>query len=94
MRTYILKDLFIEGLEEGINYNQSYLKIYGAENCGWTIDIEYPGRKDIFIAAAYYGKELEVTFSTIYATDIKGIVEVNKVQSNSNYVQLNGIGLL
>ncbi len=44
--------------------------------------------------AAYYGREVEFTFSTIYATDIKGIAEVKKVQVNSNYIQLSGIGLL
>ncbi|MBF7149270.1 hypothetical protein [Bacillus toyonensis] len=94
MRTYSVKKLFIEGLGEEVNYNEVYFKIHGDKDCKWTIDIEYPGPKDFFIMAAYYDKEVEVTFSTIYATDIKGIAEVIKVQVNSNYVQLSGIGLL
>ncbi|MGG5735854.1 MULTISPECIES: hypothetical protein [Bacillus cereus group] len=94
MRTYIVKSLFIEGLGEEINYDQAYFKINREKNCKWTIDVEYPGPKDYFIMAAYYDKEVEVTFSTIYATGIKGIAEVKKVQANSNYVQLSGIELL
>ncbi|MFB5249655.1 hypothetical protein ACE38F_04545 [Bacillus mycoides] len=94
MREYIVKKLFIEGLGEEINYDQVYFKIHREKNCKWTIDIEYPGPKDFFIMAAYYGNEVEFTFSTIYVTDVKGIAEVKKVKANSNYVQLSGIGLL
>lgn len=94
MRTYSVEKLFIEGLEEEVNYNQVYFKIHGDKDCKCTVDIEYSGPKDFFIMAAYYGREVEFTLSTIYATDIKGIAEVKKVQVNSNYVQLSGIGLL
>ncbi|KFN01167.1 hypothetical protein D0U04_07020 [Bacillus clarus] len=94
MRTYSVKNLFIEGIGEEINYDQAYFKIHGEKNCKWTIDIEYSGPKDFLITAAYYDKEVEVTFSTIYVTDIKGIAEVKKVHPNSNHVQLSGIGLL
>ncbi len=48
MRTYSVKKLFIEGLEEEVNCNQVYFKIHGDKDCKWTMDIEYSGPKDFF----------------------------------------------
>ncbi|SCC01806.1 hypothetical protein [Bacillus wiedmannii] len=90
MKTHMIKNLYVKGLDEEIKYDQAFLRVHKVvDNIHWNIDIDRVNQISIFRDAIRSGKQLEVIFDANYQKELDGTAKVVKIIDDS--VVLKGL---
>ncbi|MGG5740485.1 hypothetical protein [Bacillus cereus group sp. IBL03679] len=92
MKTYIVNNLLVKGLDEDIQFNSAYLYVHKVGSVSWSLEIKETEQSEFFEDAALANEHLSITFSAEYMKSLKGNVMVKRVINN--FVELKGSGEL
>ncbi|MGG3046228.1 hypothetical protein ABEO76_24380 [Bacillus anthracis] len=92
MKTYIVNNLFVKGLDEEIQFDRAYLYVHKAGSVSWSLEVDTVEQIDTFTQAIRNKEHLNITFSAEYMNGLSGNVMIKKVINDS--VELKGSGEL
>ncbi|WP_439875933.1 hypothetical protein ACSLGG_10855 [Bacillus mycoides] len=92
MKTYIVNNLFVKGLDVEIQFDRAYLYVHKVGSVSWSLEIKETEQSEIFEDAAWANEHLSISFSAEYMKALKGNVMVKRVVND--FVELKGSGEL
>ncbi|MED0963844.1 hypothetical protein [Bacillus paramycoides] len=92
MKTYIVNNLFVKGLDREILFDRAYLYVHEAGSISWSLEVNGVEQIDTFVQASRNKERLNITFSAEYMSGLSGNVMVKGRINDS--VELDGSGKL
>ncbi|MDW3036730.1 hypothetical protein WN777_12995 [Bacillus pacificus] len=77
MTSYIVKNLFVNGLDREIQFDRAYLYVHEVGGfISWSLEVNGVEQIDIFVQAKRNKERLNINFSTEYMNGLSGNVTV------------------
>ncbi|PGW77541.1 hypothetical protein COE01_21675 [Bacillus thuringiensis] len=92
MKTYIIYNLSVKGLDEEIKFDKGYLYVHESNYINWNIDIDGAEQVSVFRNAIRNREYLALSIFTSNKNYFKGTVMVKNITNDS--IELKGSGEL